>query len=33
MASPIIQKLWRQTFFFLLAVNDARILHKNDYEL
>ena len=32
LVSPIIQIFWRQTFFFFLAANNARILHKNDCE-
>ena len=32
LASPIIPKIWRQTFFFFLAAKNARILHKNDCE-
>ena len=33
LASPIIQNIWRQTFFFFLEAKNARILHKNDCEI
>ena len=32
LASPIIQKFWRQTFFFFLAAKNSRILQKHDFE-
>ena len=32
LASPIIQNFWQQTFFFLLAAKNSRILLKNECE-